>query len=458
MATLQDISPRKAAEEATAALNRELEARVAERTEALAEQKSFWQALAKAQSDVDEGVFVIEHGKIMFANEALSRISGYAQAELMAGMSYSELIHPDVRETIVAKHHRRLAGEKLETRYETLFQTRQGRPYAAELAVSLIPHEPDPRVVVVVRDIDARKQGEDALRAQAAAIEAAGEMVVITDRKAVVQYVNPAFTRHTGYSRQEAQGQPIATLMKSGMHNQEFYARLWQTILAGREWHGEVTNRRKDGTLFIAEQTIAPIFGGRGEITGFVSIKRDISDRKRLEAKLEQMAHFDPLTGLPNRSLFFDRLTSALRQAKRSGGRCALLFIDLDGFKEVNDSLGHEGGDALLQEAALRVANNIRESDTAARMGGDEFTVILNGLADQDDAAQVALKLLSALGTPFTTAHGACRISASIGVSFYPEDGDAPESLLNRADVAMYAAKRTGKNRYCTHRGAVTAE
>jgi diguanylate cyclase (GGDEF)-like protein/PAS domain S-box-containing protein len=451
MLVLQDITRRRAAEQATAALNRELEARVAERTAGLEEQKSFWQALAKAQSDVDEGVFVIEEGRIIFANEALARISGYGVAELTGGLPYTELVHPDVREAIVAKHLRRLAGEKLETRYETLFRTRQGKGYAAELAVSLIPHEPTPRVVVVVRDIEARKQAENALRAQAAAIEAAGEMVVITDRNAMVQHVNPAFTRHTGYSRQEALGHPIASLMKSGVHGQDFYARLWQTILAGREWHGEVTNRRKDGTLFVAEQTIAPILGEHGEITGFVSIKRDISDRKRLETRLEQMAHFDALTGLPNRPLFFDRLAHALRQARRSGNGCALLFIDLDGFKDINDSLGHEAGDTLLQEAALRIVSNIRESDTAARMGGDEFTVILNGIANPADAQRVAGNLLAALEKPFPSPHGTCRISASIGISFYPQDGEDAETLLGQADMAMYAAKRAGKNRCCTH-------
>jgi diguanylate cyclase (GGDEF)-like protein/PAS domain S-box-containing protein len=313
-------------------------------------------------------------------------------------------------------------------------------------------------VVVVVRDIDTRKRDEEALRDQAAALEAAGEMIVITDRKAVVQYVNPAFTRHTGYSRQEALGQPVSGLMKSGIHDQAFYARLWQTILAGREWHGEVTNRRKDGTLFVAEQTISPILGPRGDITGFVSVKRDISDRKRLEAKLEQMAHFDPLTGLPNRALFFDRFGHALRHAKRSKRLAALLFIDLDGFKNVNDSLGHEAGDALLQEAALRVTSCIRECDTAARMGGDEFTVILDTIKSHDDAEAVALKLLAALDTPFNTAGINCRISASIGVSYYPEDGTDPEILLTKADMAMYAAKRSGKNRCCSHGMAALSE
>lgn len=294
-------------------------------------------------------------------------------------------------------------------------------------------------------------QADEALRSQAAAIEASGEMMVITDRDAIVQYINPAFTQQTGFGKEEALGHPISSMMRSGTHPRDFYANLWQTILSGLTWRGEIINRTKDGRSFVAEQTIAPIFNADKDITGFVSIMRDISERKQLEARLEQMAHFDALTGLPNRPLFFDRLNFTMKQAKRDKKTCALLFIDLDGFKEVNDSLGHKAGDAVLREAALRIAANIRESDTAARMGGDEFTVILGQLADPEDSQRVARKLLTALDSPFAIPHGNCRISASIGISFYPEHGHTPETLLARADAAMYAAKHAGKNCYCAY-------
>ena len=294
-------------------------------------------------------------------------------------------------------------------------------------------------------------QADEALRSQAAAIEASGEMMVITDRDAIVQYINPAFTQLTGFSREEALGHPISSMMRSGTHPRDFYANLWQTILSGLTWRGEIINRTKSGQSFVAEQTIAPIFNADKKITGFVSVMRDISERKQLEARLEQMAHFDALTGLPNRPLFFDRLNFTMKQAKREQKACALLFIDLDGFKEVNDSLGHKAGDAVLREAALRIAANIRESDTAARMGGDEFTVILSQLADPEDSQLVARKLLTALAAPFAIPHGNCRISASIGISFYPEHGHTPETLLARADAAMYAAKHAGKNCTCAY-------
>jgi diguanylate cyclase (GGDEF)-like protein/PAS domain S-box-containing protein len=427
-------------------INRELEQRVIARTQDLAIQYAFSQALIRAQSEIDEGVLVVENGRVVFANEALARICGYSVEEITGGMSFIELFHPKVREEIMDRHRRRIAGEFIEKRYDTLFQTREHRTVDIELSVVLIPAPPQTRVVIVARDISAAKTAARALQARAKAFEAAGEMIVITDLRGNIEYANRAFFEQTGYSPEETIGFQVATLINSGVHEQQFFTDMWETILAGRIWRGEITNRRKNGSRFTAAQVIAPLTDEDGNVTGFVSVKHDISERKRLEAKLSHMAHYDELTGLPNRSLLFDRLHQTLARAQRNDEAFALLFIDLDGFKLINDSCGHETGDALLAEVASRITFCIRSTDTAARIGGDEFTVIITDLQHTGDAERIAAKLTQALSQPFELGAHECTISASIGISLYPEHGNDVEALLKRADNAMYHAKKGGKN------------
>ena len=284
------------------------------------------------------------------------------------------------------------------------------------------------------------------LRTLSTAVEQSPASIVITDRQGSIRYVNPAFCRLTGYSLEEALGQN-PKILKGSDHPPEFYRAMWETLDSGREWRGEFLNRRKDGTLFWELASISPILDERGEISHFVGVKENITERKQRLEHLDQMAHYDKLTGLPNRALFFDRLGCIVAQCRREGRKFALLFIDLDGFKEVNDSFGHEAGDRVLQETARRLRGCIRDSDTAARMGGDEFTVILANLADGEHAALVARKILQAFPEPIVLADGnSCRIGASIGISFYPGDSREIETLVGAADSAMYEVKRDGKN------------
>lgn len=433
-------------------INHELEQRVVARTRDLAAQYAFSQALVRAQSEIDEGVFVVENGRVVFANDALFRISGYTIEEITGGMPFIELFHPDVRDAIMDRHRRRLAGEYVDKHYQTRFLTRDHRNLDVELAVVLIPSPPQSRLVIIVRDISAEKAAARALQARATAFEAAGEMIVITDIHGVIEYANRAFYEQTGYNHAEAVGHQVSSLVKSGTHDASFYADMWGTIMSGRTWRGEITNRRKNGSQFTAAQVIAPLTGEDGKITGFVSVKHDISERKRLEAKLNRMAHYDELTGLPNRSLLFDRLQQAVAHARRNEAIIALLFIDLDGFKQINDSCGHEIGDALLAEVASRITFCIRSTDTAARIGGDEFVVILTDIQHSNDAERIAGKLTEVLAQAFDVGDHCCRITASIGLSLFPEHGNDVEALLNRADKAMYNAKKAGKNAWQTYR------
>jgi diguanylate cyclase (GGDEF)-like protein/PAS domain S-box-containing protein len=286
------------------------------------------------------------------------------------------------------------------------------------------------------------------LRKHSTAVEHSAASIVITDRQGLIEYVNPAFCRLTGYALDELLGQN-PRMLKGGDQHPGFYASMWDALLAGKEWRGEFQNKRKDGTLFWEKATISPIHEN-GEITHFVGVKENITERKNMLEHLDQLAHYDKLTGLPNRTLFFDRLECMQALSQRDGREFALLFIDLDGLKQVNDNYGHEAGDAVLGTVARRLESCIRQSDTASRMGGDEFTVILGNLdRGTHDAALVAEKILQALSAPVPLPGGeSCSIGASVGISLYPEDSDDLERLLSAADTAMYAVKREGKNGY----------
>ena len=286
------------------------------------------------------------------------------------------------------------------------------------------------------------------LRKLSAAVEHSPSSIVITDIKGTIEYVNPAFTRLTGYLAEEVIGQN-PRILKGGDQSDEFYREMWDTIKRGEEWRGEFRNRRKDGTLFWEAASISPIMNGDRRITHFVAVKEDVTEKRELMGRLEQMAQFDMLTSLPNRRMFMDRLTQSVELARRNSNRFGLLFVDLDGFKRINDTYGHEAGDRVLKTVAARLAICIRLSDTAGRIGGDEFTVILGTLNRFEDAGQVADKIISALRRPITLPNGVIeRIGSSIGISVYPDNAEDGDRLLAAADNAMYEAKRSGKGKY----------
>lgn len=286
------------------------------------------------------------------------------------------------------------------------------------------------------------------LRKLSTAVEHSPASIVITDNNGIIEYVNLAFCRLTGYSREEARGQHTR-ILKSDGQPAEYYKAVWDTISSGNEWRGEFFNRRKDGTTFWEFASISPIKDIHGSITHYVAVKENITERKQLLECLDKMAHIDKLTELPNRNLFLDRLNFVIAISRRDNLRFALLYIDLDGFKSVNDTYGHDAGDLILQEAARRFKLCVRESDTVARMGGDEFTIILNHLNQRASASIVAQKIVSEFNVPFTLCgKGDCKIGVSIGISYYPDDSLFSEHLINAADTAMYAVKKSGKNGY----------
>ncbi len=278
-------------------------------------------------------------------------------------------------------------------------------------------------------------------------IEHMHEGVIVTDAERHILLVNASFCRVTGYSREESLGQN-PKMLQSGRHSQEFYALMWNQLQKLGSWEGEIWNRRKSGEVYPEWLSIAVVKNEKQEITHYLAIFADITNRKLAEQRLKDLAHFDPLTGLPNRVLYHDRLHQALALARRRQDKVALLFIDLDQFKSVNDTLGHSVGDALLLKTAEVLKTCVREVDTVARVGGDEFTVILSGIAREEDASHVAQKILQAFSHPLVVAGISLRTTPSIGIALSTGEHEDIETLHSHADKAMYEVKRQGRNAY----------
>lgn len=299
--------------------------------------------------------------------------------------------------------------------------------------------------VVRLTEIPAAADGDDA-PAQSVFL-AAREAIMVTDADNRIVAVNSAFEEATGYAEEDVVGKSPA-ILSSGRQDKAFYRTMWDSIIHNGHWEGEIWNRRKNGELYPEWLSISVMRDGRGSIVRHIAIFSDISEQKRDHDKLHYRAHYDPLTGLPNRALGLDRLSQAIATAHRRGVMVAVMFVDLDDFKPVNDELGHEAGDALLCQVARRMEGCVRESDTVCRLGGDEFVVILTEPASQDAVKRVAAKISGALSEPVPIRRRQVFITASIGISFYPLHSEDAMSLVRIADEAMYAAKGGGKNRY----------
>lgn len=288
---------------------------------------------------------------------------------------------------------------------------------------------------------------ESELRVVSLAVNQSASSILITDATGLIEYANPTCIKKTGYSKEELIGEN-PRILRSGKTNPEEYVSLWKTLSLGNTWRGEFYNRKKNGEHFWEIASIAPVKMKNGKVTHYVAIKEDITELKNAEQRILHMANHDPLTGLPTRRLCMDRLDNNLAIARRKETIVAVLFIDIDGFKQVNDTLGHDAGDHILKETAMRLCSCVREVDTVARVGGDEFLVILNSMPDKNSIIPVAEKLIKAVAMPYKLDHDDINIGASIGIAVYPEHSDNPQKLINLADKAMYQIKRKEKNNY----------
>ena len=289
-------------------------------------------------------------------------------------------------------------------------------------------------------DITERHEKDEMLNLSSVVFESAEEGILVTDAECRIVMVNPAFTVITGYSPEEVIGHN-PSMMSSGHHDRIFFQNLWDEIHKHGTWHGEIANRHKSGKHFLEWLSIRAVVDPHGQTTHYVGIFSDITERKEGEERMRYLAHYDALTGLPNRTLLLDRLQQAMAQMRRDHGRLAVMFLDLDRFKPVNDNLGHETGDRLLCEVAKRLQGCMRESDTVGRIGGDEFLLLLHNIEHQEDAALVARKIIDALEQPFDIDGHSVSISSSIGIALYPDHDSDESMLIKMADMAMYEAK-----------------
>lgn len=374
----------------------------------------------------NSGLVVLDHqGKVLFVNPAAENIFGRKAMDIVGEVLGIPIILGEFTE-IEIPHS-------------------SGKLMFIQMKVVEINWQGKTAYLASMMDITNLKQAQERLKILQRATEQSPISIVITDAKGKIEYVNPKFEEVTGYTQAEVLGKN-PRILKSGEASIQEYKQLWQTITAGQQWHGEFHNRRKNGELFWEAASISPIKNEEGIITHLVAIKEDITERKAREQTLYYQANYDALTGLANRFLAMDRLRQSLMQAQRNQQRVGIMFVDLDHFKDVNDTLGHEYGDLLLKQVSQRLLNTLRKSDTVARLGGDEFLIIITELAEACQCKQIAAKILAALSQPFDLAGEEAFISASIGITLYPDDGDDVSVLMRNADVAMYKGKKNGRN------------
>ncbi len=398
-----------------------------------------------------------KEGRLVRLSRSCEQLLGWPP-ERMLGRKLADLyVNPGDREAFLGALDRsggRISG------YEGVLRHRDGREVWV-LTNAQWMRDADGQVVGVegtTRDNTDRRRAEEKLRLAAQVFENSGEAIMITDHDNRIVSVNRAFTEMTGYAQVDVLGQP-PSMLASDRHDPDFYQRMWRSLLENGHWRGEIWNRRSNGEIYPNWLGISTLKDGGGRVSHYVAIFADISERKAAEARIEHLAHHDPLTNLPNRVLLKDRLERAIAHCQRASGAVALLFVDLDRFKAVNDSLGHPVGDLLLQDAARRLQQCVRQMDTVSRQGGDEFLVVLTDLQEHDVVTRVAEAILASLAQPFMLDGHEVAISCSVGIAVFPEDGGDFDRLLKKADIAMYHAKEAGRNafRYYSERMNIDA-
>ncbi len=387
------------------------------------------------------GIAIHDNGLILECNSGLSAMTGFSYTELI-GMNGLELITPEHLDTVV---------ENIRSGYNDSYEVsgirKDGSQYPLAIKGKNIVYKGCAARVIEFIDISERKKAEKQLKLAASVFTHAREGIMITDSSGAIIEVNDTFSHITGYSRQDALGKN-PRFLSSGHHPAAFFAEMWQSLLENEQWSGELWNKRQNGEVFAELLTISAVCDSDGKIQNYVALFSDITSMKQQQQQLEHIAHYDPLTNIPNRMLLADRLQHAMTQCKRHGLSLAVAYLDLDGFKAINDSYGHDVGDKLLIKLSELMNKSLREGDTLARIGGDEFIAVLADLEKTSDCEQVLERLLQAAMNPITIGNKKLQVSTSIGVTLYPQDAVDAEQLIRHADQAMYIAKQTGKSRY----------
>ncbi|MDD5250407.1 MAG: PAS domain S-box protein [Rhodocyclaceae bacterium] len=398
----------------------------------------------------DAGIaFADGAGTALSFNTAFQNLLGYPEARLR-GMNFAEFTHPEDLPRELPLLEDVMQGRKDHYRLEKRLVAADGSVKWIEGFVSAIrdAHGDVMNFIGITTDITARRQADAMLNLYAKVLQHNGEGILISDAKNRIVAVNAAFRRLTGYEEGDVLGKD-PSILASGDTPRETYAAMWDALGAAGYWQGELMERRKDGSVYPKWIAISVLHDAAGNLTNYIASFTDISERKTAEEQIRQLAYYDPLTDLPNRRLLLDRLGQAVSQAQRHDRLLAVMFMDLDNFKQINDTLGHEAGDELLKQVAMRLQACVRTGDTVSRQGGDEFVIVLAEIANPAAAVVVADKILHALASPVALGAAAPVVTISIGISVYSADGaDNAAELMRQADIAMYEAKRAGRNRY----------
>jgi diguanylate cyclase (GGDEF)-like protein/PAS domain S-box-containing protein len=400
--------------------------------------------------NIPEVFFVVQLDPVRttYVSPAYDVIWGRSRQELYEDpAAWMEAVHQEDRERVKDSFAHSLQGNHLDTEYRVVRPDGSVRYIHAQAFPVLSKEGKLSRIVGLAQDVTQRVESEERLRLWLRVLEQSGEGIFICDAQEKIVLVNTAFEKLTGFSAEEALGK-TPRILQSGRQDRAFYAELWKSVAETGTWSGEMWNRRKSGEIYVEWLSIGAVRDPKGPVTHYVGIFSDITIRKQAEDRLVRLAHFDALTDLPNRILLQDRLSELIKSAQRAQTKVGVIFIDLDRFKDVNDSLGHGAGDLLLQTLAKRLSGAVREQDTVARMGGDEFVVLIQGLRDVEDIPALAQKLLSCLIKPVTLNGYELTITASLGISLYPDDATTGPELVRNADAAMYKAKDAGRNAY----------
>lgn len=409
--------------------------------QALRESEAYFRQLFELHHDV---MLLIDYhsGIIVDANPAAAQFYGYP-LESLRGMSVGR-INAQQESEILPIREKAITGEQ----NIFCFEHRQanGSVRTVEAHISTVIGKGKSLFFSIIHDITERKLVENELRITTAAFESQ-ESMVITDANSVILKINRAFTETTGYTSEEVVGQ-TPSLLKSGRHDADFYREMWETLNRTGKWQGEIWDRRKNGEIYPKWLTITAVKDDGGVTTHYVGLHLDITERKQAEEIINNMAYHDHLTRLPNRALFYDRLQQAMAQVHRNNSLIAVLMLDLDRFKLINDELGHEWGDQALVEVSNRLLQCVRATDTVARLGGDEFSIILVDVTSKEVVCKMAGKIIAAIGQPYVLKGSQYKMGVSIGIYLAsPGDRDM-ERCIKKADTAMYQAKESGRNCY----------
>ncbi|WP_304639263.1 putative bifunctional diguanylate cyclase/phosphodiesterase [Pseudomonas sp.] len=415
--------------------------------------------LALAGSDDGVWDWDLERRHLYLSARCLAIVGLAEGAETDRRLDWLERIHPEDLQSTREALRSHLRGET--DRFDSVHRMRHEEGHWVTLLARGRAIRSDGeracRVIGSVRDITAERAREVRLQQAAVVFDSTNEGVVITDQQNLIVSVNQAFTRITGYEQKDVLGRSPA-LFKSGWHDDAFYQELWQSLRRKGCWQGEIWNRRANGEIYPQWQTINTVRDAAGTPSHYVAVFADISQIKRSQKELDFLAHHDPLTRLPNRLLIVERLQSALARAKRQSSRLGLVFIDIDRFKTVNDSMGHSAGDDVLRSAAERMAQLCREPDTLARLGGDEFLLLVEDIRHAEELVPLVQRLQRAFTRPFELSGRLLHLNVSLGMSIYPEDGCTAAELLKNADTAVTLAKNSGRNTYAFYTQALTEQ